>query len=287
MEVDWFTLIAQVINFLVLVYLLKRFLYGPILKAMEERQGKIAAQLEEAEEKKQSAEREKRQYQEKNKLFERRSKQMLARASQEAEAHRRKLIEEARREVDELQEGWFRALTQERDAMFQELRRQTVQHVCMAIRRALADLADGEVERQIVRVFLERLGRMDGEERQKMMEGMREAGRVEVLSAFDIPGPEKQIIRDALQDWLPSDDVDVHFRHSPDLIAGIELRAGGCKLAWSLDDYVRTMEENLAQVIEAQTQKTLGRSGEVDIKESIGEAGAEVAGQFVPGEEML
>ena len=35
---DWFTVIAQIINFLILVALLKRFLYGPIIRAMERRE---------------------------------------------------------------------------------------------------------------------------------------------------------------------------------------------------------------------------------------------------------
>ncbi len=49
MKIDWFTLIAQVINFLILVWLLRRFLYKPILKAVDEREKKIASQLKDAE----------------------------------------------------------------------------------------------------------------------------------------------------------------------------------------------------------------------------------------------
>ena len=48
MHIDWLTVVAQIVNFLVLVYLLKRFLYGPILQAMDDRQAGIAARLQEA-----------------------------------------------------------------------------------------------------------------------------------------------------------------------------------------------------------------------------------------------
>jgi F-type H+-transporting ATPase subunit b len=37
MLIDWFTVGAQVLNFLILVWLLKRFLYGPILDAIDAR----------------------------------------------------------------------------------------------------------------------------------------------------------------------------------------------------------------------------------------------------------
>ena len=58
MLIDWFTVLAQIINFLVLVYLLKRFLYGRIIRAMDERERKIALRLEEAQGRKEEAEQE-------------------------------------------------------------------------------------------------------------------------------------------------------------------------------------------------------------------------------------
>ena len=52
MLINWFTVAAQIVNFLILVALLKRFLYGPIVAAMSAREGRIAAQLTEAQRKK-------------------------------------------------------------------------------------------------------------------------------------------------------------------------------------------------------------------------------------------
>ena len=49
MHIDWFVLFCQVFNFLLLVYLLKRFLYGRIIKAMDDREAKIAARFADSE----------------------------------------------------------------------------------------------------------------------------------------------------------------------------------------------------------------------------------------------
>ena len=57
MQIDWVTVVAQMINFLVLVYLLKRFLYGPIVKAMERREHAIAEQQQQVQEQLAEAER--------------------------------------------------------------------------------------------------------------------------------------------------------------------------------------------------------------------------------------
>ena len=48
MNINWFTVIAQVINFLILVWLLKKFLYKPILNAIDEREKKIADKIKDA-----------------------------------------------------------------------------------------------------------------------------------------------------------------------------------------------------------------------------------------------
>ncbi|HEY4789048.1 MAG TPA: hypothetical protein VIH57_23530, partial [Bacteroidales bacterium] len=66
MLIDWFTVAAQLINFLVLVWLLKRFLYKPVLKAIDEREKRIVMQLQEAENKKAEADREREEFQRKN-----------------------------------------------------------------------------------------------------------------------------------------------------------------------------------------------------------------------------
>ena len=44
MLIDGFTVGAQVLNFLILVWLMKRFLYQPILDAIDAREQRIAAE---------------------------------------------------------------------------------------------------------------------------------------------------------------------------------------------------------------------------------------------------
>ncbi len=69
MPIDWFTVVAQAFNFLILVWLLKRFLYKPILHAIDEREKGIAAQLAEADAKKAEAQEERNDFQHKNEAF--------------------------------------------------------------------------------------------------------------------------------------------------------------------------------------------------------------------------
>ena len=66
MLIDWFTVIAQVVNFLILVWLLKRFLYRPILNAIDAREKRIAAKIADADAKEAEAQKQREEYQQKN-----------------------------------------------------------------------------------------------------------------------------------------------------------------------------------------------------------------------------
>ena len=96
MLIDWFTVIAQIVNFLILVGLLKYFLYGRILRAMDQREDRIASRLTEAEQREQEAEDERRHYQARQKDLEEKQSDILAEAREKAEAERKRLLDEAR-----------------------------------------------------------------------------------------------------------------------------------------------------------------------------------------------
>jgi F-type H+-transporting ATPase subunit b len=62
MLIDWFTVGAQALNFIILVWLLKRFLYKPILDAIDAREKRIAAELADADKKKAEAQKERDEF---------------------------------------------------------------------------------------------------------------------------------------------------------------------------------------------------------------------------------
>ncbi len=102
MLIDWFTVGAQALNFLILVWLLKRFLYKPILDAIDAREKRIAAELADADAKKAEAEKERDEFQHKNEKFDRQRAALLSKATEEAGAERRRLLDGARKDADAL-----------------------------------------------------------------------------------------------------------------------------------------------------------------------------------------
>src|SRR5580658_6185441 len=97
MLIDWFTVGAQALNFLILVWLMKRFLYQPILDAIDAREKRIAAELADAAAKQAEAQKQRDEFEHKNTEFEQQRAALLAKTTDEAKVERQRLFDEARK----------------------------------------------------------------------------------------------------------------------------------------------------------------------------------------------
>jgi F-type H+-transporting ATPase subunit b len=167
MLIDWFTVGAQALNFLVLVWLLKRFLYRPILGAIDAREKRIAAELAAADAKKAEALKERDEFQHKNEEFAQQRDALLRKATDEALAERERLLEEARQAAAMLQAKRHETLINEEQNLHQAISRRTQQEVFAIARKALTDLSETSLEERIVAVFIHRLRTLDDEAKKR------------------------------------------------------------------------------------------------------------------------
>jgi len=253
--IDWFTVAAQIVNFLILVFLLKHFLYDRILQAMDEREQKIQDRMDEARSKREEADREAESLRKERAELEKKRNDMLSEARDEAEREKGRLVREAREEVDSMRRRWQESLDREKSAFTRELRRMAGREVYAVCRRALRDLADAEVEEQMAQVLLEHLSGLDEEERSAMAEAARaDENRLSVRSSFLMPAGLKQKATRAIHERL-GDDIEVAYETDEDRAPGIELRMKGRKLAWGFEDYLDSLEREARRALEAETEE--------------------------------
>ena len=187
MLIDWTTVIFQLVNFLILMALLKKFLFGRVTKAMDEREEEIAGRLERAEEKQNQADRLKDEYERKAAHIEQERRERLETAGREAEEKRKELIRQAREEVDLQKKRWRQSLDDERDSFLRRMRDLAATQVFEISRRVLADLADAELDERAAKVFTRRLSELSEEDRVALADGLKKAdGRALVRSGFDL-----------------------------------------------------------------------------------------------------
>lgn len=263
MLINWFTVIAQIVNFLILVFLLKYFLYDRIVKAMDEREQRIQLRLKEAEEKKQEAEQEARSYLEKNRDLDAKREEMLAQAKKEVDARRKELTREARQAVTKQRSVWLETIQRDKKSFVQDLRKMAGNQVYTIARKAFRDLADADVEERTINAFLVHLKGMSKKTREALATSIKESGNeVVVRSAFEIPAKMREKITGSLHREI-ADGIQVRYEATSDLIMGIELKTRGRKIAWSLQDYLDTLEEHALQTLDKEAQrKRAGTSAE-------------------------
>ncbi len=255
MQIDWFTFAAQIVNFLILVWLLRRFLYGPIVNAMAEREERIAARFDEAREQEEAAEAQAAEYRQKQEALDRMREEKMAEAEEHAREHRHELIEEARAEANRLEEQWREALRRERDTFLQELSQRASRETVALARRALHDLAHADLEAEVIRVFADRIGSLDEDRRRVLTEAVEsDPDDVTVRTAFELDDDQRQSIIETLRATTES-DPSPDFEREEEMGFGIELRAGGHKIAWSLDSYVSDLRDRIRTRIDAEIGK--------------------------------
>ena len=252
MHIDWFVLFCQIFNFLLLMYLLKRFLYGRIIKAMDDREAKIAARFAEAEELKVKANEAAQLYEKRNQSLNEAKDQMLNEATMAADAKRKELMEKVRVEVDQVKARWQDMLIREHDAFFYDLRQRAAKQLYATARKALRDLADADLEDRIVDEFLRRIKALDEEKSIQMRKAISGSGnQVTIQSAFSVSGQRKAQIEEVLKKQI-TNGFTIRYLQQPDIVSGIELRVNGQKIAWSLNEYLEALVESMTETLQKE-----------------------------------
>jgi len=242
MRIDWFTFVAQIFNFLVLVALLRWLLYGPIVRAMKEREEKIGSRLEEADQKREQAEEKAQEYEDKSRHLDQKRDELLKKARDEAHEERQRLLKQAKQEIDRRREQWQDALHREQEDFLSDLRRQAGEMGLHVARRTLAQLADAELQQRMYDAFASRLGQLGDEQREEILRHLDNGeAKVSVRSAFDIAGDQRERLSRTIRATFQV-EADVSFEQSGDLICGLELDVEGYSFGWNVKEFLRDLE---------------------------------------------
>jgi len=236
MELSWPTFALEIVNFLVLVWLLKRFLYKPVLDAIARRKAAIDKTLADAAAKEAGARRLEEQY-----------RNRLAEWAGEKELLRADLAREISAQRGQMMAGLEGALKQEREKArvleqrrLDDLRQQTEEEgLAKGVEftaRLLARAAGPELEAKLVDLALADLPQLSEEQTKALRSACRQGGlRVEVASAFPLGGAQRDLIVKGLK-AVTEDKIAVDFHEDGALLAGLRISVGPWVLRANLED---------------------------------------------------
>jgi len=252
MLIDWFTVAAQVLNFVILVWLMKHFLYKRILNAIDKREETIAKRVADAKAEKTEAKTQQDELKLKNEEFDRERSALLEKARSEATAERERLLDAARKAADALSTTRDQERQSEAQALNAKLVSRAQEAVFKIARKTLSDLASVSLEERLCDVFTRRLRDMPSETKESLVNALTKTSEPGVVrSAFELAGREQAQVQKALNETF-STDVHVRFEVAPNVISGIELSCGGQKVAWSIQEYLASLEQGVTALVAAR-----------------------------------
>lgn len=239
MSIDWITVVAQIANFLVLLWLLKRFLYRPILDGIDAREKEIAERMSEATHIRESAQATEKNYQTQIASLRQGREGLMEESRQAAEAERDALLAEAHTQITSERKEREKQRAEEVLRYSRELH-DTGAHALLSLtRKALADLSDETLEQRIVSQAAAKSA--------ELSEQLKQAAGGQTNAKISTQYPLPQDLQDQLvsefKQSLP--DCGLTFHVDPEQSPGLNLRLGGAQLGWTVDSYMNGLEELL------------------------------------------
>lgn len=241
MSIDWITVAAQIANFLLLVWLLKRFLYRPILDGIDAREAEITTRMQEAAQARGKAEAVEAKFHDKARALHTAQSQLTETIRKKAEEQRDALLAEAHQGMQREQASWQAHLDDEAHKYTAKLHGAGATALLSLTRKALRDLADETLEARMTQHLVRQIKPMAADL-------TRAAGQANVASVTShelLPIPAQESLSTELKALFPQ--VAVSFETDPEQAPGLVLRMGGAQLAWTIDTYVDGLDALIAQ----------------------------------------
>ena len=245
MQFDWVTFALQAINFLVLVWLLRRFLYRPVREVITKRQELAEQATLEAAKQKSDAEAEQQRYVEARDALSDERQQMLKTMHREWDEERRKLLVEAKDEAEAIVAAAREAVAKERQTAVEDIRDQMAGlavDIASNLLRTVGSDASSEVYlEQIER----RLRDLPAEELERLRKDLAaEGAALTVVTATPLEDEERAAWTERLGTCL-GQDGRTDFTSDPEILGGAELRFPHAALKFTWADQLRQARELL------------------------------------------
>ena len=158
-------------------------------------------------------------------------------------------MKKAREEVSASSANWYRDLQAQEATLLEDLNRRAGVEIYAIARRALQDLANEDLERQIINHFIERLQNMDKSESEMILEFYKSIDQeITVRSTFVISEEMRRRIQETVRNQTGIEAI-MQYEVAPELICGVEMDSHGIRVSWSIAGYLNTLQADLSEVL--------------------------------------
>jgi F-type H+-transporting ATPase subunit b len=245
MSFSWTTFALQAVNFLVLVWLLKRFLFKPVGAVVARRKAEIARALAEAEAARQSAEQARKDFEARRSEIDAQRQGIIDQARAELAAERSKMIEAARADIENLKSAALKRLDEEEKSAAHEVLDRLAQIAVRLAEHLLRQFAAPRLDELFLDRVLQHLDHLNVSERAALLgQFEHDGGQLIVTTASPLEADAESKWRVALSERLGGSQR-IAFAIDKELIAGAELKFPHATLHFSWRDNLADAQREL------------------------------------------
>jgi len=261
LEFRWDAFVLTIVNFLVLVALLYRFLHKPLLEVLEKRRKRIEDARKDAEAKAKQASQTRQQYERKIKAIQRERDTLLSEARRKAEEASEALIAQARRQAEREVANLRADYENERRQALRDLEADILAVSLETAQAILKKLTDADVENRLREQLIEALDALvPGADRGHRPASGADQAPVRVLSARELPQDERAPIIERIK-ALAGPDAEIDFETDETLVAGARVEFSDIAVDASLAEVLQAVRERFERMAAegARAQKERGQ----------------------------
>jgi len=244
MQINWFEIVAQIINFVILLFILQKLFYKPIIKAMEERQARIKEEVDKASIKMQEADAIISEYEEKLADFKKNEHTMLDQAKKEANTEKETLLESYRNQANEKRMTYWNEMEQEKEMLSAELKRTLGTNAVKIAAHILLMLDKQDIADSLFDSFVAKIVSLTPEYMREVVSSAEED--LILNSSEEMPDDKKRILENALVKKLGG-FRSLTYKVDESLVIGYELKFETFTVATNIKKYLEESEKHIME----------------------------------------
>lgn len=243
MEFSWTTFVLEIINFLVLVWILKRFLFKPVMAIISQRQASIDKQLDESQRLNDESAALKDEYENRLANWENQCQVAREELTREIDAERISRLDLLRQSIEQEKKKAEVAESRQREEAIRDSEQQALQQSAQFATSILSRASGPELEARLLDILLEDLFSLSDEDAANLLLQWGVAPEViEVSSAYPIPKEKRQELEKALI-TVSHLSIPVQYKENSELIAGLRITIGAWCLGANISDDLKGFME--------------------------------------------
>ena len=248
MGIDFFTLAAQIINLIILLFLLRKFLYAPLLKAVEHRQKMIADELYNAEKSRKQAKIAEDKYLHKLNELEKEKQRILTNIHDEAQKIAEQLKINAEKQYHDAQKQWKKRIIAQQNGFDTALQKMAAEQFMRFAEKAIHQIIGIEADDLATSCLMRRIAELSAEQRNNILEVFKNKKTITLCSAHKLSNAKRQSLEKFLRSALPiSPNTKFIYANNAELISGITIQADEQMIDWSMQNYLQEFRHHVDQ----------------------------------------